>query len=298
MRRVRQLASEASGPSVVMTFEPHPVRVLRPDQPFGRIFSLDDQRQQAEEIGIDYLVVEPFSREFSRLKPERFLLEWLYKPFSPSSVVVGYDFAFGEGKRGTIEFLQERAQKLWFSVEVLPPVKAEGHLVSSTRIRQALREGDARLATALLGRRFYLEGLVVKGVGRGRQLGWPTANLGGMAAETYPMFGVYCAWAWIEGKRYMAMANVGQNPTFLAPAAAMPSLARPASPLVEAHILGLSGEIYGQKLRLEFVDRLRDERRFPSAEALARQIGVDVERGRKILEADVQGLKGAEGHWP
>ena len=280
--RVLTRASESGGPSAVMTFEPHPVRVLRPDGAFARIFSLEDQRRQAEARGVDYWIAEPFSREFSRLKPERFVLEWIYKPFAPACVVVGYDFAFGESKRGTIEFLRECGDKLGFEVEVVPPVKADGHLVSSTRVRQALGDGDVALAARLLGRRFYLEGLVERGAGRGRTIGWPTANLSGLSGGlTAPKLGVYCAWAFVEGERLMALVNVGVNPTFVE-ATAGASL----PPRVEAHLLGLARDVYGRKLRLEFVDRIRDERRFGSAGELSEQIGRDVAEGRARLEAD------------
>lgn len=280
VRAVLERAREAGGPACMMTFDPHPLRALRPESPFGRIFSLEDQRREAERLGIEWLIVEPFSREFSQQEPDRFVLDWIYKPFAPSAVVVGYDFAFGVGKRGSIDFLRERGSALGFAVDVVPPVKVEGHAVSSSRIRRALAEGDVALAARLLGRRFYLEGLVERGDGRGRVLGWPTANLRA-EAETFPCVGVYCAWATVGGSRRMAMVNVGRNPTF--PGAVAGGV---SPPRVEAHLLDHDLDVYGQRLRLEFVERLRDERRFPSASELAEQIGRDVASGRTILERD------------
>lgn len=272
LQRVVKLAKEAGVPSVVMTFEPHPVKVLHPDRHMTRIFDFEDQRKCLEEEGIDILVVEPFSREFSQVTAERYLNEWIFRPFSPRAVIVGYDFSFGAERKGSIEFLRLRALELGFDVEVIPPVKVDGELCSSTRIRQALDGGDLALANRLLGRLFYVEGLVERGAGRGRTIGIPTANLR-THAETLPAKGVYAVFATTRAGRYKAVVNIGSNPTFV-----------PGGPVsVEAHLLDFSGDVYGERLKLEFVQRLRAERKFSGANELVAQIKLDIEKGREVL---------------
>lgn len=288
VRRVVGRARTSGRTSVAMTFEPHPVKVLAPDRKLLRIFDLEDLAQRMEILGVDVLVIEPFSREFSQQAPERFLLDWIYRPFSPELLVVGYDFTFGAHRKGSIEFLKERGSQLGFEVDVVPPVKIGEVLVSSSRIRQALEAGEVALASQLLGRSFYLQGLVEKGAGRGRKIGIPTANLR-VSAELIPQPGVYAAWACARGKKWMAAVNIGFNPTFI------------GDPLhqslsVEAHLLNFghaseSTDLYGEALRLEFIDRLRDEKKFGSAEHLVSQIRLDLEKARGVLVAHSKGGK-------
>ena len=273
----RAAATSARGPAktVVMTFEPHPMRVLQPSRRLKRIFDPEDQRATLESLGVDALVIEPFSREFSQLPPERYLLEWIYRPFSPSAVVVGYDFNFGADRLGTIDFLRSRGRELGFDVEVVPPVKIGDVVVSSSRIRQALEAGEVKFAAALLGRPFYLNGLIEKGHGRGRTIGVPTANVR-TRAEIIPGRGVYCGYADVKGQRIQALVNIGVNPTF-AVGGSVQSLS------VEAHLLDFSGDVYGEEMHLEFIDRLRDEQKFNSSADLVAQIKTDIVRGRQIL---------------
>lgn len=294
IRRVLERGRELRVPAVVMTFEPHPVKVLHPDRHLQRIFDFEDQRQQLEQMGVDVLIVEPFSREFSQLPPERYLLEWIYRPFVPDTVVVGYDFSFGADRRGSIDFLKQQAIPLGFKVEVVPPVKVAAKtgeiLVSSSRIRQSLQEGDVATAALLLGRPFHVSGLVERGAGRGRLIGVPTANVR-TTAETIPGRGVYCGHVFVRDSSYPtvypAVINVGLNPTFEEAAAAGQAMS------VEAHLLdfgegvGEAGrtDIYGEPIRIEFIERLRDERKFASVAELVAQIRCDIEAGRRILRS-------------
>ncbi|HVK60307.1 MAG TPA: riboflavin kinase, partial [Bdellovibrionales bacterium] len=174
-----------------------------------------------------------------------------------------------------IDFMRERAKELGFELEVVPPVKVEGILVSSSRIRQAIEAGEVKLASQLLGRHFYVRGLVERGAGRGRTIGIPTANLR-TTAETLPKRGVYAAFATVRGQRCKAVVNIGLNPTFVDTANQNLS--------VEAHLIGFSDDVYGEDLRLEFVDRLRDERKFSKVEDLITQIRNDIDNGEKILD--------------
>lgn len=277
LRRVVERARAKKIPAIAFTFEPHPVKVLFPDRHLHRVFDLSDQISQMEKLGVDALVIEPFSREFSELPPSRFVQEWLFKPFVPDAIVVGYDFSFGKHREGSIDYLKDRGTECGFQVEVVPPVKVAGVVVSSTRVRQAIDIGDMALAAQFLGRAFYVEGLIEKGAGRGRTIGVPTANMR-TVSESVPARGVYAAWAVLNaGDRVPAAVNIGFNPTFQkdgAPAQAMS---------IEAHLIGWSGDLYGSTLRLEFVERLREEAKFPSVEALVRQIRQDIEQVSKIL---------------
>lgn len=274
IRRLVERAREAKVPAIVFTFEPHPVKVLYPEKKLHRIFDLDDQIEQMAKLGVDALVIEPFSRQFSQLPPETFLLEWIFKPFVPESVIVGYDFSFGANRQGSIDFLKSQAPVLGFRVEVVPPFRVGEVIVSSSRIRAALDAGDVAMAAKLLGRPFYLRGVISKGAGRGRTIGIPTANLRSMA-ETVPAPGVYAARALIAGQTWPAAVNVGFNPTFVDPAAAHVS--------IEAHLLGFNGDVYGEQLQLDFIQRIRDERKFGSVAELVTQIKRDLENVSRVL---------------
>ena len=254
--------------------------VLYPDRQLKRLFSFEDQRQQFEASGVDILVVEPFSREFSQLEPDRFVLEYVYRPLNPSHMIVGYDFSFGNSKRGSIDFLKTKGQELGFSLDVVAPVKVQGHLVSSTRIRQALVEGDVQLAHLLLGRAFYTQGLVERGAGRGRTIGIPTANLH-VGGEIIPHGGVYAVGAIVDGVRHAAVLNIGTNPTFTAGGSGAPVT-------VECHILDFDADLYGKEIRIEFVQRLRDEKKFSGVAELVLQIKADSERARALFIKRIQ----------
>ncbi len=273
MARTLELAKQLGVASVVMTFDPHPVKVLYPDREVRRIFDFDDQKEQLSLLGVDYLVIEPFSREFSNLAAERYVQDFIFKPFQPKALVVGYDFSFGANKSGTIDFLRQQSQMLNFFVEVIPPVKVGDILVSSSRIRQALSEGDLPTAERLLGRRFYLQGIVEKGKGRGRTIGVPTANINANV-ETLPSEGVYCGFVLREGERKKCVMNIGRNPTFEN---------QRASPILEVHLLDFNEDLYGETLRVELKQKLRGEKKFASIDELVAQIQRDIRDAREIL---------------
>lgn len=274
-------------PSVLLTFEPHPVKVLHPGRDLKRIFEINDLKHQLKLLNLDLLVIEPFSREFSQLPPEKFVLDCLFKPFSPELVVVGYDFSFGAHRQGSIDVLKDQGKSLGFKVEVVPPVKVGEHLASSSRIRQAIEVGDVVLACALLGRRFYLRGLVEKGAGRGRTIGFPTANLR-LSAELIPARGVYAAIALVRGKQCPAAVNIGFNPTFNENENSTGQ--RTFQKLnVEAHLIdylectGEQTEFYGETVTIEFVKKLREEIKFSSVVDLKNQIAHDVAQVKMVI---------------
>lgn len=269
-------------PSVVFTFEPHPLTVLRPELKLKRLFDPEDRREQFARLGVDILVVEPFSRTFSQLTPEKFLIENVIRPFQPKVVIVGYDFSFGANRAGGIDFLTTHAQS---EVEVVSPVtiQIDGQetIVSSTRIRQALAAGRAREARELLGRPYVLRGIVKKGAGRGRTIGIPTANIE-PTVESGIRPGVYAAMAKVRGKPLEAMVNIGTNPTFEGSDA--------TTLHVEAHLPNYDGikdgDLYGETIELGFIERIRDERKFSGVAELVAQIRTDIAHGLEILKGE------------
>lgn len=274
-------------PAVVFTFEPHPLMVLKPELKLRRLFDVEDRREQFERLGVDTLVVQPFSRDFSQQPPEVFLRDFVLKPFQPKAIVVGYDFSFGANRSGSIEFLRSQAALLGgggkdaFAVEVVPPFSLElagsPTVVSSTRIRQLLAAGQASDAAALLGRPYCIRGRVKKGKGRGKTIGIPTANID-PTVESNILPGVYAAYAQFRGRKEKAMVNIGRNPTFEADSKELH---------VEAHLPDYDGakdgDLYGEFLELHFVARIRDERKFSSADELVAQIRMDIVSGIGML---------------
>lgn len=272
--RIRELAESNGALSVVMTFDPHPRQVLSPDPTFKRVFLLSDLSKQLEVEKIDYLILEPFSRDLSQMEPEIFIQERVFKPLNPSHLVVGYDFSFGANRKGTLTVLEHICSKLNILLEVIPPYKIQDTIVSSTRIRQAVTEGDVSFARDLLGRNFYTEGIVERGEGRGRTIGFPTANLS-LKSELIPRAGVYSGWLHFKGERKKAVANIGTNPTFHL---------NPNAPIkFEVFVLDFSADLYGENVHFEFYKRIRDEKRFSSVQELIAQIKKDVEIARDSL---------------
>lgn len=285
---IRRAVARAQGlgvPSVVFTFEPHPLTVLRPELKLKRLFDSEDRRERLEALGVDILVVEPFSRNFSQLTPEKFLIENVIRPFQPRVVIVGYDFSFGANRAGRIDFLIEHAKvpNGNFEVEVVPPVTIELEkqptIVSSTRIRQALGAGRAIEASELLGRPYVLRGIVKKGAGRGRAIGIPTANIE-PTVESGILPGVYAAFAKVRGRKLEALVNIGTNPTFEGSASLVHH--------VEAHLPRYdgtkNGDLYGETIEIGFIDRIRSEKKFSGVETLIAQIHEDIRCGLEILK--------------
>lgn len=264
--------------AVVMSFDPHPDVVLAkggfhsppPLTPLG------ERRERLAAMGVDAFDVLPFTRELAALEPETFVDRYLVTPHAPSALVVGEGFALGRGRSGTVERLRAIGAPRGFEVEAVPLVSLDGAPVSSTRIRAALAEGRVAEAARLLGRRYALRGTVVTGDGRGRGLGYPTANLRLHAERVLPGDGIYAVLARLgdEPALLPAAMSIGMRPTFDGQLRTL-----------EAHLLDWSGNLVGRSLTVEFVDWLRPELRFENAEALIAAIGRDVEETRKRLAA-------------
>jgi riboflavin kinase/FMN adenylyltransferase len=271
-------ARDTNGTAVALTFDPHPARVLDPARAGAALMTLDQKAEVMAGLGVEVLAVVPFDAERAAQPPEEFAREVLAATLGARTVVVGASFRFGRGRAGDAALLGRLGGTLGFQVIPVPPVEHDGAPISSTRIRTAVEAGRVEEAREMLGRRYFVDGSVVSGEGRGKRLGIPTANLD-VVNEALPARGVYAAWCRpLEpgpGPRWPAVVNLGRRPTFGA---------RDAT--VEAHLLDRDQDLYGRRLRLEFVARLRDEQAFAGPAALIEQIGRDIARSRPVLDAD------------
>jgi len=257
--------------SIACTFDPHPMEVLQPGRAPLPITTLDERLVLIEGCGLDLAVVLPFTRELASIEPEAFVKDVLVTRLGARDVVVGFNHRFGRGARGDAAMLRSLGERLGFRTHVVEPLVVDGVAVSSTEIRAALQRGDLAMAGRLLGRAYTLSGSIAHGAGRGRTLGFPTANL----LPSRPVLvapGVYACTAEVAGRKERAVVNVGVRPTFGETALA-----------VEAYLLDFAGDLYGQTMTLTFVSRIREERRFPSVEALTSQIESDAEEARRRL---------------
>jgi riboflavin kinase/FMN adenylyltransferase len=270
----RRWAQASGGEAVVLTFDPHPAQVLAPHLAPPLITPLGRKLELIARQGIDFTVVEPFDRALAQLSPAAFIDEVLVGGLGAKEVCVGYDFTFGAGRAGTTATLSQLGAARGLAVHVIAPVAVEGLVCSSTKVREFVLEGRVDGAARILGRAPEVEGEVVHGDGRGRSIGVPTANLR-PDTELLPKNGVYAGWAELcdgPAARFSAAINVGTTPTFTAD--------RPVT--VEAHLLDADVDLYGKRLRLGFVERLRSEERFPDKDALVAQIHADIAATRRV----------------
>jgi riboflavin kinase/FMN adenylyltransferase len=255
-----------------MTFEPHPIRVINSDKHFPLITLYEQKVELIEKTGIDILICIPFTREFANIPARSFVKEILCDLIGMKAIVVGQDYSFGRNREGDVALLKEMGESLGFEVMISGWIQLEGGRISSTEIRNLVREGKVEEAKKLLGRHYQLRGTVVRGRDRGgRLLGFPTANLT-LYDELCPKTGVYAVTVEHDHSRYKGVANIGYSPTF-----------KEGQFGVEVHIFDFDKTIYDQPIRLNFVQRLRDEKKFEGPEALAAQITHDVAKARKLL---------------
>lgn len=274
---VRQ-ARSTGGTAVAFTFRPHPQVALKPGTQLPLLTTYDEKLELLGSLGIDVILEEPFSREFSTTPASQFFTDVLLGRLNAQAVVVGYDFAFGRERNGNLKALEEFCQRAGVKLTVVQPHRTSAEVVSSTRIRQYLMAGDVPGANRLLGREFFYRGVVVRGEGRGRKLGFPTANLRLENKIALP-YGVYATRAVLGGTSYPSVTNVGTRPTFSNGEDGTQEL--PA--LVECHLMDQTLDLYGQNLEVRFVARLRDEKRFSGVDALKTQIALDADQARKLL---------------
>lgn len=251
--------------TMVYTFDPHPDIALHPDKPFPQLMTKTEKEEMLSGWGVDALYYQSFDAAFHTMEPEKFI-DFLASHLRVRLAIAGYDYHFGYRGKGDAESLAANCAARGIEAVIIPPVRIDGMIVSSTRIREALAEGDITLAGHLLGYDYTICGQIARGRGRGSDMGYPTANLTITdTGKMLPKSGVYVTEAAWDGERRFGITNVGVNPTFETDRAVR----------VETHIPGWSGELYGKKMRLSFLTRLRDEQPFPSREALIEQLSAD-----------------------
>lgn len=277
LQEISRRANAAGRRSVLVTFDPHPLRVIRPDHAPQLLTTPIEKKEILAESGLEYAVFLSFTKELSRYEPRRFVEEVLIGRLGVEELVIGYDHGFGRDRSGDPETLRAIGEELGFSVDVVAPVNADGEAVSSSRIRAALARGDVPVARACLGRPYSVRGVVVRGDGRGRELGFPTANL--RIAERdklIPPQGIYAVRAVLRTGTYAGALHLGPRPTF-----------KGSPPTIELHVLDFDRDIYGEDVRVDFIRYLREIRPFGTIAALVEQMREDVEIARQAVDGDL-----------
>ena len=273
IEQLNTLKADRKEVSMILTFFPHPRRVLDQSNDIKMLTTMEEKVQLLESFGLDHLIVEPFTQEFSRLTALEFVRDILVNRLSLKKLVIGYDHHFGRNREGNFEQLTEFGELYGFEVIEIPAQTIESVSVSSTKIRKAIEAGDMRVANSYLGYPYRLTGEIVKGQGLGRKLNFPTVNL--RVEEDYklvPMKGVYAVKTRVKGQEILGMMNIGFRPTVGGDGRT-----------IEIHLLDFQGDLYGEKLRVDVLDRLRDEQKFESVEALKTQLKKDELETRSVL---------------
>lgn len=271
-RRVAEIAKAHRGTGVVYTFQPHPLKVIAPDTAPPLLTSFRSKMELIEQCGIDVVILGRFNRRFADQQPRDFAHDILVKGIGVREVVVGFDYAFGKGREGTIAYLTKMGEEFGFMVHIIEQVKIAGHGVSSSHVRDLLEDGKVEEAELFLGRPYSINGPVVHGFKTGRGIGFPTANLDTSKVQI-PGTGVYAVRIGIGGNTFGGVVNIGFNPTFNRDRLS-----------VEAHIFDFSNSIYGSHIDITFLKRIRGEQAFESADALVKQIKQDIETAKQILQ--------------
>ncbi len=270
-RRVRKAAADLNGVSVVISFVPHPLKLLPSRKKLRLITTYAEKESLISASGVDYLIIIPFTEHFAAISAADFVREVLVGKVGMKKLIIGYDYAFGRNREGNASLLRLLGEELRFDVEVLEPISGGDAVYSSTRIREMVGKGDVKEVVSLLGRHFSLSGTVVHGHHRGKGLGFPTANLQ-TVNELIPGSGVYAVKVGIGAAVFDGACNIGSNPTFGDETIA-----------IEVFVFDYEGDLYGSEVRIFFVERIRDERKFPNTFELQEAIQADVAKCRKIL---------------
>ena len=270
LKKVIKRAKEIGGVSVVYTFNPHPLNVLRPDKEPPKITTFEEKAKLIEEVGIDYLICETFTTSFAKKTPEDFLKKVIYQRIKPEEIIIGHDYAFGKGRQGTVELLKKIGEELGFKVAIVSDIKIKNIPVRSTTIRNLISEGKVSLAQKLMGKYYCLSGKVVHG--EQRKIGFPTANLSHIK-DLIPQKGVYAIYVETQHGRFKGAVNIGMNPTFGG-----------NKLCIETHIFNFDEDIYGKEISIFFVKKIRGEKKFKDTESLALQIKKDVSFINRVLK--------------
>lgn len=258
---------------VVVTFVPHPQKILQPDKERFLINTYEQRRKFLSQMGVDYLIELKFDRDFSTMGPEDFLKKYLFTYPKLKNIYLGYDFAFGANKQGGFDLVSEICKSRGMNVEIQPKFEVNSQVVSSSFVRQLIAQGNLTEADALLGRPFELEGVVVKGEGRGKKIGFPTANIQVSSDIIVPQRGVYVTKTLYKGMVYKSVTNIGYNPTFK----------DTHQTHIETNIFDFDNDIYGENLEIQFLQKIREEKKFATVNDLIEQIKSDVKFARDHL---------------
>ncbi|MEK7353975.1 MAG: bifunctional riboflavin kinase/FAD synthetase [Chloroflexota bacterium] len=273
LSQLKKRARQQNLLSGVITFRQHPRAVLSARDELPYLTSLAEKVHLIKNEGIDSVITLSFTSELAQLSASQFV-GLLKKHLRMRGLLLGADFVLGRNREGNVDTLRKLGREMGFSVDAVSPVKIKGEVVSSTAVRDALAKGDMKKVVSLIGRPFSLQGRVTKGAGRGAGLGFPTANLEVDRQHILPADGVYATRAYIDGKSYPSVTNIGKNPTFGA-----------NRRTVETYVLNYRGDLYGCELTIDIVERLRPEKRFDTVEELKKQMTADVKQGKEILES-------------
>lgn len=273
---VVERARRLHGTPMVLTFDPHPAKVLNPGKHLQFLTTYEEKLDFFKRCGVESLIVLEFTHQLASLTPEQFVFKILKDGLSVRDILVGENFVFGEGRSGNVQDLVRLGVQANFQVHPVPHVQVDGDVVSSTRIRQCIQKGNMKTAARLLGRDYSLTGLVVRGEGRGGELGWPTANLRLPSDRVAPPDGVYVTTALVNGEVLKSVSYIGSRPTFAE-----------GDRMLEVHLLDMNRSLYGEVLKVHFVERLRGDEKFPTVAELLRQMEVDANRARERLRVSM-----------
>ena len=279
IRRVIERAGQIGGKSCVVTFDPHPREVLVPETAPDLLTATQKKARLIEALGVDALCLIRFTQEFAEIEAREFVKDFLIDALRMKVIIEGYDWRFGKGRKGDVRLLQKMSEEDGFEVEQMSGVELDGQVVSSTRIRELVLRGDLEAAARCLGRRYSITGDIVEGSRLGREMGFPTANIE-PHHEAVPPNGIYAVWADVAGTRKPGTLNIGYRPT----------VSKEMKRTVEVHIMDFYRDIYNEEIEITFIEKLRNEQKFPSIDALSAQIKKDVEKARDILVEQRRGL--------
>jgi|TARA_B110000261_G_C13053167_1_gene345052 riboflavin kinase/FMN adenylyltransferase len=274
INQLKKIADNYNGETVVLTFHPHPRLVLQKNSNIKLLGTINERIKLLEEIGVDHLIILPFTKEFSRISSLEFVKDILFNKIGTKKLVIGYDHHFGRNREGSFEHLIEFGPLYGFDIEEIPAINIKDVNISSTKIREALETGNIKKAKEYLGRNYSLSGIVVTGNQLGRSIGFPTANI--KIEESYkliPEIGVYAVNIFHEKRNYQGMLNIGFRPT----------IGNQLEISIEVHIFDFNGNLYGQVITVEFVNKIRDERHFKDIEQLKKQLEIDFIECQNIL---------------
>ncbi len=271
LRQLCQEANDLSGSSVVLTFEPHPLKILAPTRAPKLLLTHKDKMLLLQSKGVDVVIIQEFDSAFAMLEAEEFVRQYLVEGLKVHRIWVGKEFRFGRGRQGNVQTLTELGKECGFDVKIIEPILDEGQRISSTRIRALIEDGHVHQVNRFLGRCYFVSGRVVKGHQRGKALGFPTANIS-TRNEVLPPDGVYATFFWVQGRRWSSVTSLGSNPTF-----------GDGPRTLETYLFDFDGDLYDQSIRLSFVKRIRLQMKFSSPELLVSQMHEDVLLAREVL---------------